>query len=122
MGFAVRVFENDPKEDFRHMIHDKVDEWVDQIIDEVFEDGKEPTMMKLSQLFSEAKQKFFGACFQSLIEQKYAGLFKQGYAPCRHWFSLMGFNNLIISMHCAMIDIKKNIFWLMNTDPLCPRP
>ncbi|MEE9566457.1 MAG: hypothetical protein V3W17_03060 [Desulfobacteria bacterium] len=55
------------------MIHDEVDKWVDQIIDEVFEDGKEPTIMELSQLFSETKQKFFGACFQALIEQKYAG-------------------------------------------------
>ena len=54
------------QEKFRHMIHDEVDKWVDQIIDEVFEDGKQPTVMELSQLFSETKQKFFGACFQAL--------------------------------------------------------
>jgi len=64
------------------MIHDEVDKWVDQIIDEVFEDGKQPTIMELSQLFSETKQNFFGACFQALIEQKYAGLLDQEYAPC----------------------------------------
>jgi len=40
------------------------------------------TIMELSQLFSETKQKFFGACFQALIEQKYAGLLEQEYAPC----------------------------------------
>lgn len=82
MGLAARIFEHDPTGEFRHMIHDEVDKWVDQIIDEVFEDGKEPTVMELSQLFSETKQRFFGACFQALIEQKYAGLFEQEYAPC----------------------------------------
>jgi hypothetical protein len=82
MGQAARIFEQDPTGKFRHMIHDEVDKWVDQIIDEVFEDGKEPTVMELSQLFSETKQTFFGACFQALIEQKYAGLLEQEYAPC----------------------------------------
>jgi hypothetical protein len=82
MGLAARIFEQDPTGELRHMIHDEVDKWVDQIIDEVFEDGKEPTVMELSQLFSETKQTFFGACFQALIEQKYAGLLEQEYAPC----------------------------------------
>jgi hypothetical protein len=82
MGQAARILEQDPTGKFRHMIHDEVDKWVDQIIDEVFEDGKEPTVMELSQLFSETKQTFFGACFQALIEQKYAGLLEQEYAPC----------------------------------------
>jgi hypothetical protein len=84
MGLAARILEPDPKGKFRHMIHDEVDKWVDQIIDEVFEDGRQPTVMELSQLFAETKQKFFGACFQSLIEQKYAGLLEQEYAPCPH--------------------------------------
>ena len=82
MGLAARILEQDPTGELRHMIHDEVDKWVDQIIDEVFVDGKEPTVMELSQLFSETKQKFFGACFQALIEQKYAGLLGQEYAPC----------------------------------------
>jgi hypothetical protein len=82
MANAARILEQDPKGAFRDMIHDEVDKWVDQIIDEVFEDGKEPTVMELSQLLSETKQKFFGACFQALIEQKYAGLLEQEYAPC----------------------------------------
>ena len=55
MGLASRILEQDPTGEFRHMIHDEVDKWVDQIIDEVFEDGKEPTVMELSQLFSETK-------------------------------------------------------------------
>ncbi len=82
MGLAARILEQDPTGEFRHMIHDEVDKWVDQIIDKVFEDGKEPTVMELSQLFSETKQKFFGACFQALIEKKYVGLLEQEYAPC----------------------------------------
>lgn len=82
MGLAACIFEPNPKRNFRNMIHDEVDKWVDQIIDEVFEDEKEPTVMELSQLFSETKQKFFGACFQALIEQKYADLLVQEHAPC----------------------------------------
>ena len=82
MGLAARIVEQEPTGKFRHMIHDEVDKWVDQIIDEVFEDGKQPTVMELSQFFSETKQKFFGACFQALVEQKYSGLLDQQYAPC----------------------------------------
>ena len=81
MELAAYVPEQDPTEDFRDMIHDEVDKWVDQI-DEVFEDDKQPTIMELSQLFSETKQKLFGVFFQALIEQKYAGLLDQEYALC----------------------------------------
>jgi hypothetical protein len=55
---------------------------VDLIIDEVFEDGKAPTVMEISELFSKTKHKFFGTCFQALIEQKYAGMLNQQYAAC----------------------------------------
>ena len=61
MGLAAHKIEPDLREQFRYMIHDEVDKWVDQIIDEVFEDDKEPTVMELSELFSETKQKFLGA-------------------------------------------------------------
>ena len=44
MGLAACILEQDPTENFRDMIHDEVDKWVDRIIDEVFEDGKEPTI------------------------------------------------------------------------------
>jgi hypothetical protein len=83
MGLAAAcLLEQDATGKFRHMIHDEVDKWVDQIIDEVFEEDKEPTVMELSELFCETKQNFLGACFQALIEQKYAGLLEQEYAPC----------------------------------------
>jgi hypothetical protein len=61
MGLAARPLEQDAPGRFRHMIHDEVDKWVDKIIDEVFVDGKEPTLMELSQLFCETKREFFGA-------------------------------------------------------------
>ena len=82
MKLTALNLEPEPAEEFRSMIHDEADKWVDRIIDEVFVDGKEPTVMELSQLFSETKQKFFGACFQALIERKYADLLEQEYAPC----------------------------------------
>jgi len=82
MGLAARLLDQDPKDEFRHMIHDEADKWVDLIVDEVFPDGKEPTVMDISELFAKTKQKFFGACFKALIEQKYAGMLKQEYAAC----------------------------------------
>ena len=53
MGLAARVVDKNPKDEFRHMIHDEVDKWVDLIIDDVFEDGKTPTVMEISELFAE---------------------------------------------------------------------
>lgn len=82
MGLAARLIEPDVRGRFRHMIHDEVDKWVDKIIDEVFVDGKEPTLEALSQLFSDTKRDLLGSCLQLLIEQKYADLFHQEYAPC----------------------------------------
>jgi len=82
MGLAAYNIESDCKEKFRYMIHDEVDKWVDQIIDEVFEDDKQPTVMELSELFAKTKQEFFGACFQALLEHKYADLLEQQHAPC----------------------------------------
>jgi len=82
MGLAATIIEPDAKEQFRAMIHDEVDKWVDLIVDEAFEDGKQLTVMEISELFSKTKQKFFGACFQALIEQKYTDLLGQGKAPC----------------------------------------
>jgi hypothetical protein len=82
MGLAAKIIQFEPEEQFRHMIHDEVDKWVDQIIDEAFKDDKQLTIMELSELFAKTKQQFFGACLQTLIEQKYTGLLEQGNAPC----------------------------------------
>jgi hypothetical protein len=82
MGVAARIIGPDAKGNFRNMIHDEVDKWVDLIVEQAFEDGKEMTVAEISELFSETKQKFFGACLQALIEQKYAGALTQSYASC----------------------------------------
>lgn len=70
MGLSARPLEQDAPGRFRHMIHDEVDKWVDKIIDEVFVDGKEPTLMELSQLFCETKREFFGACLEDVIPSR----------------------------------------------------
>jgi len=82
MGLAARKMPPNAEERFRDMIHDEVDKWVDLIIDEAFTDDKPLTVMELSDLFSRTKQKFFGACLQTLIENKHTDLLKQEYAPC----------------------------------------
>ena len=117
MGEAARILEQEPKGKFRDMIHDEVDKWVDQIIDEVFEEGKEPTVMELSRLFSETKQKFFGACFQALIEQKYAGLLEQEYAPCPKCGKMCkkrrGNEKKMVTMH-GPSDLKRPWFYCVD--------
>lgn len=82
MGFAALKLEPEPAGEFRNMIHDEVDKWVDLIVAEAFEDGKKPTLTELSELFAKTKKQFFGACLQVLIENKYAGVLDQEYAPC----------------------------------------
>ena len=82
MGLAARIAGPTSEELFREMIHDEVDKWVDEIVADVFKDDKQPSLTELSDLFTRTKHKFFGACLQTLIEQKYAGLFDQDYALC----------------------------------------
>ena len=82
MGLPAKIPDPAPEELFREMIHDEVDKWVDEIVADVFKDDRQPTLTELSDLFAQTKQKFFGACLQTLIEQKYAGLFDQDYASC----------------------------------------
>ena len=73
--------EPEREELFRHMIHDEVDKWVDELL-VVFDKDSQPTLMELSELFTKTRQEFLGTCFQRLIEQKYSYLLKQEYCPC----------------------------------------
>jgi hypothetical protein len=82
MKLAALNLAPEPAEEFRSMIHDEVDKWVDLIIAEAFVDGKKPTLSELSELFAKTKKQFFGACLQALIEKKYAGELDREYAPC----------------------------------------
>ena len=82
MGFAAKVIQPEAEEQFREMIHDEVDKWVDKIIEEAFKDGRQMTIMEMSELFAKTKQQFFGACLQVLIEQKNSDLLGQEYASC----------------------------------------
>ena len=82
MGFAAKVIQPEAEEQFREMIHDEVDKWVDKIIEEAIKDGRQMTIMEMSELFAKTKQQFFGACLQVLIEQKNSDLLGQEYASC----------------------------------------
>lgn len=73
--------EPEREELFRHMIHDEVDKWVDELL-VVFDKDSQPTLMELSELFTKTRQEFLGTCFQRLIEQKYSYLLEQEYCPC----------------------------------------
>jgi len=78
-----RIFttESDRKEEFRQMLHDELDEWVDELMF-LFEDDRQPNLMEISEVFTETRQKFLGACLQRLIETKYAHLLDQEYYAC----------------------------------------
>ena len=64
---VAQIFEPDIEEQFRQMIHDKVDEWVDELVC-VFDEDRQPTLMEMSELFARTKQKFLGDCLQRMIE------------------------------------------------------
>lgn len=83
MGLAciAQGYEPEGKEQFRDMIYNEADKWVDQLWEE-FEEDRQPTLMELSEMFTRTRQKFLGGCLQALIEQKYSDLFAQDYAPC----------------------------------------
>jgi len=78
---ALSHIEPDHKEDFRAMLHDTLDDWVDEL-SPIFDENKEPTLMDMSDLFNQTRQQFMGACLQRLIEQKYADYFHQQYSAC----------------------------------------
>lgn len=73
MGEAARLLERNPKGEFRDMIHDEVDKWVDQIIDEVFEEGKEPTVMESADCFPRRKRSFLAHVFKLLLSKNTLG-------------------------------------------------
>ena len=73
---VAKILEPEEKEQFREMIHDEVDKWVDQLL-EVFEEDCRPTLMEMSELFTSTRQEFLGSCLETLIEQKYADLLEQ---------------------------------------------
>jgi hypothetical protein len=73
--------ERDYEEHFRQIMHDEVDKWVDELLC-VFEEDRQPTLMEMSELFTRTRQKFLGNCLKRMIEEKYADLLEQEYAPC----------------------------------------
>jgi len=81
LAAVAHIPEPDYEEHFRQMIHNEVDKWVDELVC-VFDENRQPTLMEMSELFARTKQRFLGDCLQRMIEEKYAGLLQQEYAPC----------------------------------------
>jgi hypothetical protein len=69
------------REQFREMIHEKVDQWIDELM-VVFDEKKQPTLMDLSDLFTATRHKLLGECLQTLIESKYTEFLAQEHGPC----------------------------------------
>ena len=83
MRTAVAPLREEKREErSRSMIHEKLDEWLDEVLPEVFSEDREPTLMEMSELLTRTRQKFLGEWLGVLIEEKYAELLDQEYAPC----------------------------------------
>jgi hypothetical protein len=74
-------FETDYRENFRQMLHDELDEWVDELMP-LFEDECQPSLMDVSEKFTATRQKFLGACFEKFIENKYPEYLNQKFCSC----------------------------------------
>jgi len=75
------ALEPEHEELFRHMIHDEVDKWVDELL-VVFDKDRQPSLMELSELLNKTRHEFLGPFLQRLIEQKYSYLLEQEYCRC----------------------------------------
>ena len=76
------LWEEEREERSRSMIHEKLDKWLDEVLPEVFSEDREPTLMEMSDLLTRTRQRFLGDWLGVLIQEKYAGLLDQEYAPC----------------------------------------
>jgi hypothetical protein len=63
-------------------IHEKLDAWLDEVLPEIFEDDRQPTLMEMSDLITRTRQQFMGEWLPILIREKYRDLLEQEYAPC----------------------------------------
>lgn len=55
---------------FRNVMHEEFDKFLDKLM-VVFQPDQKPTVADLSDLMTESRQDFLGACLQHLIEEKY---------------------------------------------------
>jgi hypothetical protein len=68
-------------ERFRMVMHDELDKMIDRLA-VVFEEGRRPSLMELSDLITEVRQDFLGSCLEHLIEGKYVLEAEQESSPC----------------------------------------
>ena len=79
---VAHLWKEEREEGSRMRIHEKLDEWLDEVLPEVFSEGREPTLMEMSELLTRTRQKFLSDWLGVLIQEKYAELLDQEYAPC----------------------------------------
>ncbi len=73
----------DKRERFREMIHKELDKFLDQLMG-VFEEKERPTLSELSDMLTQTRQDFLGACLQHLIEEKYSDTLRLKESTCPH--------------------------------------
>jgi len=71
----------DPREEFRQMVHEALDEWVDELMF-LFDEDKHPNLMEISDVMTATRQKFLGAFVERLIESKYGHLLEAQDCAC----------------------------------------
>jgi len=96
------LWEEEREERSRSMIHEKLDEWLDEVLPEVFSRDRDLTLMEMSDLLTRTRQKFLGDWLGVLIQEKYAELLGQEYAPCpacgRMWKKRLEIGKELVSM------------------------
>ena len=71
----------DPKEEFRAMVRQSADEWVDSL-EPLFRVEGKPSLSEISMQFQDTRLAFLGACTKAAVEQAHLELIVQVVADC----------------------------------------
>jgi hypothetical protein len=72
----------DPYEEFSAMAHDALQDWIEKNFAPLFERGERPTLRDLSNLMTQSRSEFLGACLQGLGEKLHEADLTQEWADC----------------------------------------
>ena len=99
---VAHLWKGEKGERSRMKIHEKLDQWLDEVLPEVFSEDREPTLMEMSELLTRTRQKFLGEWLGVFIEEKYGELLDQEYAPCpacgRRWKKRLDSGKEVVTM------------------------
>lgn len=89
MGCAARTLETfDPLHEVRQVAHEQLDKWLDQLAP-LFEREKPPTLLELSQHFTQTRTTLLGGVLQSISESLYAHFLGQKQCRCPQCHTLI---------------------------------